>query len=101
MIKKPTPLFIAEFSIVVFLLLRISRLLNFVAKNRMIKTTRTKAATTLEMSNGKLATNQKKKQTPKTKKNNENNKMKSKKCHIMNFEQFSKVHLQLDIYRSV
>lgn len=60
LIEKPTPLFTAEFSISVFLLLHISRLLHFLAKNRMMKTTMTKAATTLEMSNGKLATNQKK-----------------------------------------
>lgn len=58
LIEKPTPLFTAEFSISVFLLLHISRLLHFLAKNRMMKTTMTKAATTLEMSNGKLATNQ-------------------------------------------
>lgn len=58
LIEKPTPLFTAEFSISVFLLLHISRLLHFLAKNRMMKTTMTKAATTLEMSNRKLATNQ-------------------------------------------
>lgn len=60
LIEKPTPLFTAEFFIAVFFLLQNSRPLHFLAKNRMVKTTMTKAATTLEMSKGKLATNQKK-----------------------------------------
>lgn len=60
LIENLTPLFTAEFFIAVFFLLQNSRLLHFLAKNRMMKTTMTKAATTLEMSKGKLATNQKK-----------------------------------------
>lgn len=53
---SPKPTVYSRVSISVFLLLHISRLLHFLAKNRMMKTTMTKAATTLEMSNSKLAT---------------------------------------------